>query len=351
MENEILRIGMPSGSLASAQRGGNLIKLLDDAGFNTMGYDEGGPTKFKTVNFMYGWDGRPQEFGSQLCIDELDVAISGDDWIRERVIEFEYEYNVEVHLENVLPLKRGKVKLVGIIPGESVHNRIEDYLTEIASKSSIITVVSELPYLALDWMKKKIESANLTSKFSAFSVQKYKTPSKIKSGVVIYETWGKTEAKVKNGGAHLGVEITQSGSSIRSYGLKIVDTVMESQAGVWINPKVKSNPQKLELLKMFLINIYGSLNAENKVLVVFNVPNRYNEVIKEYLIENNLFADEPTMIAGKDYTQFNIQVDAADTHLPISRIRYELAKRQAKNIDTIPILSSIQGIDVLSKLS
>ena len=38
------------------------------------------------------------------------------------------------------------------------------------------------------------------------------------------------EAKLKNGGAELAVEITQSGSAIRNYGLKILETIMISEA-------------------------------------------------------------------------------------------------------------------------
>ena len=79
MTKEKLIIGMPAGSLANPNRGGNLIKLLENAGFETRGYEDGGPTQFKTTGFLFGWDGRPQEFGSQLEINELDVAISGRD--------------------------------------------------------------------------------------------------------------------------------------------------------------------------------------------------------------------------------------------------------------------------------
>ncbi|MDE0838761.1 MAG: hypothetical protein OSB41_06855, partial [Kiritimatiellae bacterium] len=63
---EKLVIGMPAGSLADPNRGGSLVGLLAQAGFETSGYEKGGPSVFKTVNFLYGWDGRPQEFGSQM---------------------------------------------------------------------------------------------------------------------------------------------------------------------------------------------------------------------------------------------------------------------------------------------
>jgi ATP phosphoribosyltransferase len=67
------------------------------------------------VNFLYGWDGRPQEFATQLGIGELDVAIAGDDWIRERVLELKYEYARDIELRRVMSLGRGSVRLVGIV--------------------------------------------------------------------------------------------------------------------------------------------------------------------------------------------------------------------------------------------
>ena len=36
-----------------------------------------------------------------------------------------------------------------------------------------------------------------------------------------------------------------------------------------------------------------------------------------------------------------------DKNLPLAKIRYELAKRSAVNIDTIPLNSSIPNFDVL----
>src|SRR5512145_2985300 len=118
MQKQTLTIGMPAGSLANASRGGNLIQLLEQSGFKTSGYENGGPSKFSTSNYLFGWDGRPQEFGSQLGINELDVAIAGSDWIKERVLEFKIEYNTTIDLENVLSLNRGNVRIVGIIKNE-----------------------------------------------------------------------------------------------------------------------------------------------------------------------------------------------------------------------------------------
>ncbi|MBA7547972.1 ATP phosphoribosyltransferase [subsurface metagenome] len=153
---------------------------------------------------------------------------------------------------------------------------------------------------------------------------------------------------MKNGGADLGLEITQSGNAIRNYGLKIIDTILESETGIYINPAVKKDAEKQELLKMFLLNLYGVVNAENKVMILFNVPNTNVPDMEGYLADNTLFADEPTKNTGKSFTEFSIQVDIDNKKQSLALVRYELAKRGAVNIDTIPIDSSIQNMDVLN---
>jgi ATP phosphoribosyltransferase len=346
MERAVLKIGMPAGSLASAQRGGNLIDLLATSGFHTSGYDRGGPTKFTTNNLLFGWDGRPQEFGSQLEIGELDVAIAGDDWITERALEMKVEYGLDIRLKRVMTLNRGEVQLVGIV-ADPASSTTEEYLRAVAPRRKLLTVASEMPYLALDWIRRKLEAAGLSSEYPAHSVQKYKTPPRIERGLLVYESWGKTESKVKNGAVDIGLEISQTGGAIKSYGLTVLETVMRSQTSVYTNPATEEDPEKRELLEMFLLNIYGSIHAENKVMLLFNVPNRLSEPVEHYLSTHNLFGDEPTVNKGKEYTEYNIQVDADNAEKPIALVRYSLAKLGARSINTIPITSSIPGMKVI----
>ncbi|MBN1646913.1 MAG: hypothetical protein JW874_02670 [Spirochaetales bacterium] len=345
----MLTIGMPAGSLADPKRGGNLIELLHTAGFYTKGYDAGGPSSFSTISTCLGWDGRPQEFGSQLGLNEIDVAIGGDDWIRERILEFRYEYNSEISLEKVMSLQRGGVRIVGIADGACATDDIAIYVKGLFARKQLVSVVSEMPYLAMDWLKNILARTGLAKDFDRFTVQKYKTPPKIDKGIIIYETWGKTESKVKNGGADLGLEITQSGSALRNYGLKIIDEIMTSETGIWINPDLRKDSEKKELLDMFLLNLSGALNAENKVLLLFNVENKRAPELERYIAQNKLFADEPTRNTGDNYTEYSLQVSTMDKTYPIPKIRYELARRGAMSIDTIPLVSSIQSMDVLGK--
>jgi len=345
MSDTKLIIGMPAGSLADPARGGSLVNLLRNAGFPTKGYDQGGPTSFPLHSFIVGWDGRPQEFGAQIALGEVDIAISGDDWMRERTLEMQIEYNREIHLRKVLSLKRGEVRIV-IIRAEGGGD-CDAWLAQLLKSKPLVTMVSEMPYLALDWFRKKCTALGFTESHKNFSIQKYRTPPKIASGLVIYETWGKTEAKVKQGAVDFGLEITQSGSSIRNYGLEIVDVVMQSEAGVFANDDLKQQPEKYDLARMVLLNLYGSIFAEDKVLVLFNALRSDKAKILAYLEKNKLFGTEPTMNEGDKYMEFSVELKTHDPKLPIARVRYELAKIGATAIETVPLESSIPSLSAI----
>jgi ATP phosphoribosyltransferase len=295
---------------------------------------------------MVGWDGRPQEFGSQLGLGEIDVAISGNDWIRERQLEMKYEYGREIELEKILSLERGHVRIV-IISRDADESNCDAWLSGLLSKKPLVTMVSEMPYLALEWFQNKAKALGFGTSHSAYSVQKFKTPPKIDSGLVIYETWGKTEAKVVNEAVDFGLEITQSGSAIRNYGLKIADVVIHSETSVWASPTVLQDEAKRDLARMFLLNLYGAVYAEHKVLCLFNCKKEDITAIVDFLEHNSLFANEPTMNEGTHYTEFSIQLDLRSVELPIARVRYELAKLGATGIETVPLESSIPGLDAI----
>lgn len=345
--NDKLIIGMPAGSLADPKRGGNLVTLLKMAGFPTSGYDVGGPTSFPLHSFLVGWDGRPQEFGTQLSIGEIDLAIAGDDWILERSLELKQEYGKECSLKRVLSLDRGTVRLVIIYNPSTRDIDFNTWFSALLREKGLITMVAEMPYIALDWFKKKCVELGCADKFSSHSIQKFKTPPRIDRGIVIYETWGKTEAKVYQGSVDFGLEITQSGSAIRNYGLQIGDEVLRSESAVYVRSDLKEYPTKYELARMFLLNLYGALHAEQRVLLFFNAPISAVEAITWYLRERHLFADEPTINVGTNFAEFSVQLCVDDVNLPLARVRYELMKLGARSLETVPLESSIPGLEVI----
>lgn len=345
--NDKLIIGMPAGSLADPKRGGNLVTLLKAAGFPTKGYETGGPTVFPLHSMLFGWDGRPQEFGAQLALHEVDIAIGGDDWITERILEYQYEYGQAITLNKVLSLQRGNVRIVTVNAPLPAGTTFDQWLDSLLRETRIIRVVSEMPYLAIDWFRKKKNGLGYGSEWDGFSVQKYNTPPKIEKGLVVYESWGKTEAKVLNGGVDFGFEITQTGSAIRNYGLQISEEVMTSETGIWCDPKLKETPEKYELARMFLLNVFGAVFAENKVLILFNARKDAVKPIIAYLETNGLFGDEPTMNEGINFTEFSIQMSTSDENLPLAQVRYELARLGATHIETVPIDSCIPSLNAI----
>lgn len=344
---EKLIIGMPAGSLADPRRGGNLVTLLKAAGFPTRGYEEGGPTTFPLHSMLFGWDGRPQEFGAQLALNEVDIAIGGDDWITERLLEYRYEYEQTISLQKILSLKRGNVRIVIVNAPLPEGQDFDAWFSGLLKNNAVIRVVSEMPYLAIDWFQKKKTALGFGNDWDAFSVQKYNTPPKIEHGLVVYEAWGKTEAKVLNGGVDFGLEITQTGSAIRNYGLQISEQVMTSETGLWANPAIKNDAEKYELARMFLLNLYGAVFAENKVLLLFNVRKDNLKSALAYLDGNGLFGDEPTMNEGVNFVEFSVQMSTSDPNLPLAQVRYELARLGATHIETVPLDSCIPGIDAI----
>lgn len=347
MNDSKLLIGLPAGSLADTNRGGNLIELLKHAGFPTTGYEKGGPSTFPITPFLVGWDGRPQEFGSQLAVNELDVAIGGDDWVRERALELKYEYGLDITLRKVLSLERGKVRIVIIGREDAAGRPVEDWLRGLLSEKPLVTMVSEMPYLALEWFQTRARALGFGDSHKGFSVQKFKTPPRIDSGIVIYETWGKTEAKVKNESVDFGLEITQTGGAIQNYGLHILDQIMSSEAGIWVNPSLRDNPAKYDLARMFLLNLYGAIYAEDKVLLLFNARKEDAQAVTDYLARHHLFAEEPTINTGANFMEFSVEMPTSNRELPLARVRYELAKIGATSIETIPLDSSIPGLHAI----
>jgi len=83
------------------------------------------------------------------------------------------------------------------------------------------------------------------------------------------------------------------------------------------------------------------------MMVLFNVSNKNVDEIDRYLREKNLFADEPTVSVGKEFTVYNVQIDAGNTDEPLAKVRYELAKLGATSINTLPVQSSIPSIKVI----
>jgi ATP phosphoribosyltransferase len=92
-------------------------------------------------------------------------------------------------------------------------------------------------------------------------------------------SWGATEAKVVSGLADAIVEVTETGSTIRAHGLKIIHELMTSFTQLIANKKAFSDPWKKEKLGQIILLLKGALRAEKTVGLKMNVPEEKLEAV------------------------------------------------------------------------
>lgn len=178
---------------------------------------------------------RPQEIPTYVAKGYFDLGISGTDWIMESgaVVTTVCELNYGKQ-------GPGRVKLVVAVPeGQDVHSA-----RDIAAGSRVAT-----------------EYPNLTRSF----FQDLGIP------VEIQFSYGATEAKVPEL-TDVVVDLTETGSTLRKNGLKIIDVMLESTSELIANKKSWANPEKREDILAIETLLSAVLRARGKVLLDMNVP-------------------------------------------------------------------------------
>jgi len=85
-------------------------------------------------------------------------------------------------------------------------------------------------------------------------------------------SWGATEAKVIAGLCDAIVEVTETGSTMRANGLRIVRELMQSNTQLIANVQAWEDPWKREKIEQIALLLQGALRAENMVGLKMNVP-------------------------------------------------------------------------------
>ncbi|MBW1921744.1 MAG: ATP phosphoribosyltransferase, partial [Deltaproteobacteria bacterium] len=85
-------------------------------------------------------------------------------------------------------------------------------------------------------------------------------------------SWGATEAKVVSGLADAIVEVTETGSTIRAHGLKIIHEFMKSNTQLIANKEAYKDPWKKEKIGQIVLLLKGALRADSMVGLKMNVP-------------------------------------------------------------------------------
>jgi ATP phosphoribosyltransferase len=117
-------------------------------------------------------------------------------------------------------------------------------------------------------------------------------------------SWGATEAKVVEGLVDAIVEVTETGSTIRAHGLKIIHTFLESNTKLIANPGSLKHPQKKKKIEQIALLLRGALNAENMVGIKMNVPEEKLKGVVDVLPSLN----SPTISRLYESDWFSVEV-------------------------------------------
>lgn len=178
---------------------------------------------------------RPQEIPKYVEEGFFDLGISGRDWVVESSSDV-----VEVADLPYSKQGAGKVKIVIAVPQDCDIKSARD----IKTNSRVTT-----------------EYPNITKSFF----------DKLNIPVDIHFSYGATEAKVPDL-MDVVVDLTETGSTLRKNGLKIVDVMLESSSKLIANKQSWDDPSKRQEIEEIKTLLLAVIEARGKVLLAMNVP-------------------------------------------------------------------------------
>lgn len=293
-------LGLPKGSLNNVNRG-NTYQLFTDAGYEVKGYEPGNESYEITIandNSIKAFLSRPQSAPVELNRGIIDIAIVGEDWVKEESVLR------ESNIVKIGDLNYGETRLIVAVPNNFEHENLTEFFLANKDRKKPILCFTEYP--------------NLTRKFIMENegykkVYGDKIPLVQVRGLIdgdneqvqVVNSDGATEVYIAKG-ADLIVDNTQTGSSLRKAGLKELETILHSSAGLYAG--VSCTGEKLEKAKMIYQQLLGVSTASKYFDVKFNIDNDNIDIITKYLIDNQLCAQEPTMTKGSKFSQINVLI-------------------------------------------
>ena len=280
MEEKILKLGIPAGSLQEAT-----AQLFRRAGYNIA---------FSSRSYYPRIDDdqieclliRAQEMARYVEQGILDAGITGHDWVLETGADV-----LEICELVFSKVSRRPVRWVLCVPQESPVQTVQDLQGKrIATEAVGLT----RNYLARHGVEAKVE----------FS-------------------WGATEVKPPRL-ADAIVEVTETGSSLRANNLRIVAEVLQSTPRLIANRDAWGHPWKKQKLDNIALMLQSCLNAEGKVGLMMNVPQQQLQQVLDVLPA----LQKPTIAALSDpaWADVNTIVDESVVRSIVPQLRAAGAK-------------------------
>jgi ATP phosphoribosyltransferase len=265
--NDRLKLGIPKGSLQNAT-----IALFKRSGWKI---NVNGRSYFPEINDdrIECAICRAQEMSRYVENGTLDAGLTGKDWIAEN--------RSDVHVVEDLVYSKVSARparWVLAVPFDSPVKKIED----LQGKKIATELVS---YTRRYFAGRNIE-------------------------VEVEFSWGATEAKVVSGLADAIVEVTETGSTIKAHGLRIIHELMQTNTQLIVNHDAWQNPAKREKIEQIALLLRGALLGEKLVGLKMNVPQDKLETIIGLLPSLNA----PTVAPLYNSDWFSVET-VSETHV------------------------------------
>jgi len=238
MAEEILKLGIPAGSLQKAT-----IELFGKSGFNIADSERSYLPRIDDSQIQLIML-RAQEMSRYVEDGVLDAGITGYDWIMENGSDIKEICELAYSKATSKP-----ARWVLAVPDESKVKKVEDLAGGI--------IATEL----VNVTKKYFADKNITVK--------------------VEFSWGATEVKARLVDAI--VELTETGSSLQANNLRIIDAVVSSTTRFIANKQAWSNKFKREKMENISILLTAAIEARSKVGLKMNIKKKDLDSILEVL--------------------------------------------------------------------
>jgi ATP phosphoribosyltransferase len=294
-------LGLPKGSLNNVNRG-NTYQLFVDAGYEVRGYEPGNESNEIVIvndSEIKGFLTRPQSAPVELNRQILDIAIIGEDWAREESVNYK-----EKLIRKIGDLDYGQTRLIVGVPKESPYDSLTEFFRANKDRKTPILCFTEYPNLTRQFFMNNEGYKEIFGDSVPF-VQVRGLRDGDNQMVQVINSDGATEVYIAKG-ADLIVDNTQTGNSLREAGLKELETIMESSAGLYAGPSCTG--AKEEKAQMMFEQLFGAINARKYFDVKFNISNNKVADVKKFLLSNEYCSDEPTVVKGITFSQVNVLI-------------------------------------------
>ena len=271
-----LNLGIPKGSLEDAT-----IKLFRRAGWKISGSSRSYIPTIDDDDISCKL-ARPQEMSRYVESSALDAAITGSDW----TLENESDVTVIADL---------------------IYSRISFRPTQW-----VLAVKNDSPVQKAE----DLEGGVIATEFVK-STERYFADKG--TSVQVEFSWGATEAKAAEGLVDAIVDVTETGSTLRANGLRIVDTLTTSNPQLIANHESYRDPKMRAKIDQIALLLRGALEAESRVGIKLNIPKDRIESILDLL--PSITAPTVADLYGKDWFSVEIVVSEVEVRDLIPKLR------------------------------